>query len=128
LLHQLGGAVKSIEQRLAAGNNGVNHQLVTTFREDCWHLITQHVIEHGNKSAGASVYDDVNIGRLDGNLLHEIVKAPWINAPAIIGGFDQIDFEGVEGREARQGIIDRVGVETPDIDAFLRCRSSDRQA
>jgi hypothetical protein len=47
LLHELGRAqlVKCIEQRLAFGNNRVDHQLMTALGEYCLHLITQHVME-----------------------------------------------------------------------------------
>ena len=75
MLHELGRAVKSIEQRQASGNNRVDHQLMTALGEYCLHLITEHVMEKGNECAGACVHDDVGLGRLAGDLFNQVIKA-----------------------------------------------------
>jgi hypothetical protein len=90
LLHELGRAVKCIEQRLASGNNRVDHQLMTALGEYCLHLITQHVMEEGHECAGACVHDDVGLGRLAGDLFNEPSEVALISNHTL-GSGDLLD-------------------------------------
>jgi hypothetical protein len=112
--------MKGIDQRLAPGYNGVDHQLMSTLGEYRRHLVGDNVVDEGDKCAGTRVHDDVGVGRMAGDLLHQIVKTAWINAAAFVRSFNEIDFGGGQGCKGGESAIDWIGVVTADLEAFIR--------
>ena len=54
-----------------------------------------------------------------GDLLHQMVKAPGINASTFVRSFYKIDFRGGQGGKGGESAIDWIGVVTADIEAFI---------
>ena len=65
------------------------------------------------------VHDDVGVGRMAGDLFHQMVKTAWINAAAFVRSFNEIDFGGGQGCKRGESAIDWIGVVTADIEAFI---------
>jgi len=84
------------------------------------HLVGDNVVDEGDKCAGTSVHDDVRVGRMAGDLLHQIVKTTGINASTFVRSFYEIDFGGGEGSKGGESAIDWIGIVTADIEAFIR--------
>ena len=104
--YQLRKTVHRVDQGLAAGYDGVHHELVPQVLEQSRHLIADEVVGQRNKGAGPVVDDHVAFGRRDH--LDQGVEVPGVDFIPV----QDVEPAHVKGLVTLKRRIDRIGVDT----------------